>query len=142
MSYIEKNRIRLDPFILEAKELGYQTIDDFPRLASEADALEAIEIIINGKNQRTSDFAITLLLGQWRSNPSISEYIRSYIRNGKIISRVLSTRNDSRIDRSLIPHLHSHLKDFLHICPLATSHTEYCEKWNGLAARSIDLDSQ
>lgn len=123
---------RVNPFTFVTRALGLENLDDFPRLATVTDALEALKIMNEGNPDRSTE-AITLLLGQWPSTPEISQYIRSSIRNEHVVKRALNTMFSGNVDSRLVPHLRSHASDFKAICPKTVSRASFCNRWTELS---------
>lgn len=129
---MKNDRERLDPFLFVSRALGFNSIDDFPRLANDSDALEALRIM-NEESPAYSLEAIILLLGQWPSTPEISRYIRLSVRNERVVKEVLSTMFDRRVEFELVPQLRSHASDFLAVCPSVVTRVSNCDHWKRLA---------
>lgn len=124
---------RLNRFKFVASHLGFRSLDDFPRKVSADEALQALRMVYAASQgsvgtKRPNINAVVLLLGQWPSTPEMSAFIRTSIRDGRLIYNVFAKAGNKET-KDLLPHLTSHIPDFLAVCAKGGTYQEYCDGW-------------
>jgi hypothetical protein len=128
-------------FTMVAHALGRRRPEDFPRTASEQEAIAALSLIGRTADSRAKRNAFLALLGQWPSTPDIAAALRppdfhvmqAYINDayGLLLDPKMQERR-----RNYYPFLHTHAGALAALCEPAYGYAPSC------GARARDVSSK